>query len=130
MSNTNFVEGVGGASFTLNGADEYITVPSDDSLNMGSGSFSVVGWFKISAATVSSYGDGSYLIGKQGLRGGSNIAGWSVQVRATSGGWSLGSALVSDATNTTSTNTLFTVADDSWAMVSLVYDSVNKKLKY
>ena len=128
MSVSNFVEDSSGASFTLNGSDEYITVPDEDSLNMNASSFSIILWLKIPTGTLSA--SSTYLIGKRGLSGSGN-AGWSISIQGTSDHWLLSSAGVSDGTNSSAiTLSASSAFYDTWYMMSFTYDSTNKKMYY
>jgi len=130
MSESNFLEDSSGASFTLDGTDEYITIPSDDSLNFGDGSFSVILWIKIPDGALLTGAEGSYIVGKRGVGPMGGAAGWQIkmrQVNATQ--WVFTNVTgIDDGTTKQAIELAAFRLVDIWYMISFKYNSVDKEL--
>ena len=123
MSADNFTDDGRGA-LTFDGTDEYMSIPHDPSIDFGSGSFTVFLWVKFDPIMSGA----GYLIGKRGVTGSGNYAGWSLNVTATYGdSWQLNGIIMDNGSSTTR------IAEyvggfpqiDVWTPMSLTYDSVS-----
>ena len=124
MSDSNFLEDESGASFVLDGTDEYIAIPSSDALNFGTGSFSVIMWIKISASALPESDGGVYLIGKRGTGSLPGVPGWQIRAKQMSStAWQIIFVSVEDGTTAATISAGEGISSDLWYMLSLRYNS-------
>lgn len=130
MSDSNFLEDIHGASFVSDGTDEYITIPSSDALNVGTGSFSVIMWIKIPPFSLPTSSGGVYLIGKRGLGSLPGIPGWHIKAQGLSqSSWRIILAGIDDGSTAETIATGGSIQTDQWCMLSFIYDSSTKNLQ-
>ena len=128
MSDANFnTDGMG--SFAFDGTDDYITVPDDPSIDVGTGSFTVTAWIKVNK-DIDTF-DYMYVVGKRGL-GASAGAGWMIQIKPepvivypiTPTKWRFSGTGIEDSSGTAvSFPTSVAQFDiDVWTHIALTYD--------
>ena len=119
MSGTNFTEDAQGA-LVFDGTDEYMSVPSDSSLNFDNGPFTVSTWVNVSY----DLGTGeNYLIGKRGMGLLTDYAGWQFRTYRPSGldtTWTLRGSL--DDGSSGSYTSIINLDLNRWYMLTMTYD--------
>ena len=123
MSAANFTDDGGGA-LTFDGTDEYVSIPHDSSIDFGSGSFTVFLWVKFDPIMSGA----GYLIGKRGVTGSGNYAGWSLLVKELYGNsWQLNGITMDNGSSTKRIAEYVSGFPrlDVWTPMSLTYDSVS-----
>jgi len=114
-----WINGQYGKALQCAGGNDLVTIPDDEALEFGKNSFSVVTWFKFSAAQ-----DWNRIVrGRNpGAWGGGNT-GWELQTQGTSINWSL------DDTAKSNLQTMHNnVADGEWHHTAMVVNREKKTL--
>ena len=121
MSADNFTDDGGGA-LAFDGTNEYVSIPHDPSIDFGSGSFTVFLWVKFDPIMSGA----GYLIGKRGVTGSGNYAGWSLLVKELYGNsWQLNGITMDNGSSTKRIAEYVSGFPqlDVWTPMSLTYDS-------
>ena len=124
MTSGNFSEDVQG-SFVFDGTDEYVNIPTDESLNAGSGAFSMTAWIKPDTSSMTArlpY----IVINKRGLGLGGSYAGWRLNVTrsVSSTNWGFYLAGVDDGTgNGYAANGDTNYANSTWHHIAVSYNA-------
>jgi len=126
MSGTNFTEDGQGA-LVFDGADEYMSVPSSESLNFDNGPFTVSIWVEMDSSL--NIGSGSYLLGKRGL-GTLSKAGWMLTADKDIGGttWKL-TASIYDGSTGGYRSSGFALDFNHWYMLTVSYNIFLSRLQ-
>lgn len=124
MTSGNFSEDVQG-SFVFDGTDEYVNVPTDESLNAGSGAFSMTAWIKPDTSSMTArlpY----IVINKRGKGLEGSYAGWRLNITKSisSSSWGFYLAGVDDGTgNGPTSNGPANNADSTWHHIGVSYNA-------
>ena len=124
MTSGNFSEDVQG-SFVFDGTDEYISVPTDESLNAGTGTFSMTAWIKPDTSSMSA-GSAYIVANKRGIAPEGSGAGWSLSVtkNGISSQWGFFRVGVDDGSgNGPTSNGSTNHADSTWHHIAVSYNA-------
>ena len=122
MNSTNFSED-GGGSLVFDGTDEYVSIPDDDSLDVGTDSFTVSAWIKpnVGAMVVNS---------TIATKGGTAVyPRWKMEINKGAVSWRIANCYISSSSTSLGiTNGAIYYSHDTWHHMVMVY-KVNDYVK-
>ncbi len=105
----------------FNGADDFIRVPDDASLQFGEGSFTAEAWIRPSSVPDSG---GARIVNNRGTGPGGQYAGWQFKIGDASGQWRVRDASIDDASgNYKDYDGAATYSYDQWHHVVMAYEA-------
>ncbi len=112
----------------FDGADDYIRIPDDASLQFGSGSFTAEAW--IYPQSIPDSG-GARIINNRGTGMGGHYKGYQFKIQDDAGRWRFDETVVDDATgNFMAYDGAVTYPYNQWYHVVMVYDADNEMIVY
>ncbi len=112
MNGVSYSTGKVGQTFTFDGVDDYVEIPDNSSLNFGTGDFSIDAWVKTTSTS------GVFVI--QDKRESQGGAGYHMHLY--NGGPSI---QIGDATDYTTFNSNYSIADGQWHHVAITLERTN-----
>ena len=121
MTSGNFSEDIQG-HFVLDGTDDYISVPTNESLDPASGAFTITAWVNPDVSAMSA-GVPYLLINKRGAGPQGFYAGWEINVAkdVASNKWGFVETGLDDGTGVATRGNGSTIHDPSWTHVAATY---------